>query len=294
MLFAPSEVRRCTITSGVSVGAVTLSNKPSVNRAVLIRPQRPCSASDVRGRRAATDAGSVLDKSRKLLISIPLIGLFWMLRRSGCPFTRTTHETSARPIHGAARAARHERVRPGSVHEAARRQMTQAGVAPGLIAGGGQPEREHALHGALAQARQRVVAARGTALAPLRLEGAHCGRQRGAAIEWAAVMRPRPPAPNRSRGVPIPGRASGRPISRSGLREHVNEVGPDVIEQPLIMSDQHHGAPGVRRLFTPVETTLRASMSRPESVSSRIASFGSRTSICSTSLRFFSPPENPR
>src|SRR6266478_6156278 len=34
-------------------------------------------------------------------------------------------------------------------------------------------------------------------------------------------------------------------------------------------------------------------MSRPESVSSRIASRGSSTSICSTSLRFFSPPENP-
>ena len=34
-------------------------------------------------------------------------------------------------------------------------------------------------------------------------------------------------------------------------------------------------------------------MSSPESVSSRIASRGSSTSICSTSLRFFSPPENP-
>ena len=34
-------------------------------------------------------------------------------------------------------------------------------------------------------------------------------------------------------------------------------------------------------------------MSRPESVSSRIASRGSRSAICSISLRFFSPPENP-
>ena len=34
-------------------------------------------------------------------------------------------------------------------------------------------------------------------------------------------------------------------------------------------------------------------MSSPESVSSRIASFGSSTSICRISLRFFSPPEKP-
>ena len=34
-------------------------------------------------------------------------------------------------------------------------------------------------------------------------------------------------------------------------------------------------------------------MSRPESVSSRIASVGSRTAIWKISFRFFSPPENP-
>ncbi len=34
-------------------------------------------------------------------------------------------------------------------------------------------------------------------------------------------------------------------------------------------------------------------MSRPESVSSSIASFGSSTAICRISLRFFSPPEKP-
>ena len=34
-------------------------------------------------------------------------------------------------------------------------------------------------------------------------------------------------------------------------------------------------------------------MSRPESVSSRIASVGSSTAIWKISLRFFSPPENP-
>ena len=34
-------------------------------------------------------------------------------------------------------------------------------------------------------------------------------------------------------------------------------------------------------------------MSRPESVSSRIASVGSSSAIWKISLRFFSPPENP-
>ena len=43
----------------------------------------------------------------------------------------------------------------------------------------------------------------------------------------------------------------------------------------------------------PSATTRSASMSRPESVSSRIASRGSRSAICNISLRFFSPPENP-
>ena len=50
---------------------------------------------------------------------------------------------------------------------------------------------------------------------------------------------------------------------------------------------------GLRRAFTPLATTFSASMSRPESVSSRMASFGSSTAICKISLRFFSPPEKP-
>ena len=44
---------------------------------------------------------------------------------------------------------------------------------------------------------------------------------------------------------------------------------------------------------TPSETTRSASTSRPESVSSRIANFGFRSSSCIISWRFFSPPENP-
>ena len=50
---------------------------------------------------------------------------------------------------------------------------------------------------------------------------------------------------------------------------------------------------GERMAFTPSATVLSASMSRPESVSSSTASFGSSTAIWNISLRFFSPPENP-
>src|SRR6266511_4691365 len=50
---------------------------------------------------------------------------------------------------------------------------------------------------------------------------------------------------------------------------------------------------GPRRPLMPVATIRSASISRPESVSSRIASLGSSTAICRISLRFFSPPENP-
>ena len=43
----------------------------------------------------------------------------------------------------------------------------------------------------------------------------------------------------------------------------------------------------------PSETTLSASTSRPESVSSSTAIFGSSSSSWRISWRFFSPPENP-
>ncbi len=49
----------------------------------------------------------------------------------------------------------------------------------------------------------------------------------------------------------------------------------------------------VRRELTPRETIFRASMSSPESVSSRMQYLGSSMAICRISLRFFSPPENP-
>src|SRR5439155_457956 len=43
----------------------------------------------------------------------------------------------------------------------------------------------------------------------------------------------------------------------------------------------------------PSATTFSASISRPESVSSRIAKRGWNMCICKISRRFFSPPENP-
>jgi len=50
---------------------------------------------------------------------------------------------------------------------------------------------------------------------------------------------------------------------------------------------------GERIASIPSATTLRASMSRPESVSSRMAKRGWNMCICRISRRFFSPPENP-
>ena len=46
-------------------------------------------------------------------------------------------------------------------------------------------------------------------------------------------------------------------------------------------------------LFTPLATILRASISKPESVSSKIATFGSNIAIWKISFLFFSPPEKP-
>src|SRR2546427_882912 len=50
---------------------------------------------------------------------------------------------------------------------------------------------------------------------------------------------------------------------------------------------------GERMASMPSATTLSASMSSPESVSSRIAKRGWNMCICRISRRFFSPPENP-
>src|SRR5918998_1048555 len=50
---------------------------------------------------------------------------------------------------------------------------------------------------------------------------------------------------------------------------------------------------GERSAFTPSDTMRSASMSRPESVSSRMQKDGWSRAICRISMRFFSPPEKP-
>ena len=48
------------------------------------------------------------------------------------------------------------------------------------------------------------------------------------------------------------------------------------------------------RALTPSETSLKASTSNPESVSSSIARLGSKTDNWRISFFFFSPPEKPK
>jgi len=71
------------------------------------------------------------------------------------------------------------------------------------------------------------------------------------------------------------------------LWEFEEEIGSPHFETTII------DRAGVRSAFTPAATIRSASMSSPESVSSRMARTGSSTAIWKISLRFFSPPENP-
>ena len=77
------------------------------------------------------------------------------------------------------------------------------------------------------------------------------------------------------------------------LHHHVDPVGGDVVEDPLVVGDQQDAQVGSDQLRHPPATSFSESMSRPESVSSRIAISGCRTASWRISLRFFSPPENP-
>ena len=49
----------------------------------------------------------------------------------------------------------------------------------------------------------------------------------------------------------------------------------------------------MRSALTAEATSLSASISNPESISSKIESLGFNANSCTISLRFFSPPENP-
>ena len=79
----------------------------------------------------------------------------------------------------------------------------------------------------------------------------------------------------------------------ASAREDMDLIRDDVIQQPLVeLRDQYHGPVGIAQAVDARGNDLEGidvparNRSRPES-----ASFGSSTSICSTSLRFFSPPE---
>ncbi len=73
----------------------------------------------------------------------------------------------------------------------------------------------------------------------------------------------------------------------------MNEVGNDVIEQTLVMRDDNDRALGTAQGIDAVGNGLERVDIETESVSSRIASFGSSSAIWKISLRFFSPPEKP-
>ena len=77
--------------------------------------------------------------------------------------------------------------------------------------------------------------------------------------------------------------------------QDVHDVGHEVLEQALIVRDREDAEvrAAVRTSAMPAATWRSASMSSPESVSSSTATSGSIIAICSTSLRFFSPPEKP-
>ena len=79
------------------------------------------------------------------------------------------------------------------------------------------------------------------------------------------------------------------------VEQHVHDVGREVVEDALVVRDEQDAEPGgrARTSAMPSATARSASMSRPLSVSSRIATSGSIMAICRISLRFFSPPEKP-
>ena len=78
---------------------------------------------------------------------------------------------------------------------------------------------------------------------------------------------------------------------------HVDAVDIEVLQDARVVGDDDERA--LARLAVelqssmPRETTLSASTSRPESVSSRMASLGWSSSSWSISTFFFSPPEKP-
>ena len=106
----------------------------------------------------------------------------------------------------------------------------------------------------------------------------------------AVIAMPRSPSTSTVRA------SSGPPlVDDAPVDQEVHHVGHQLLEQPLVVGDGQHAELGLlsRTACTPRPTTRRASMSRPESVSSSTATSGSSSAICRISLRFFSPPQKP-
>ena len=83
----------------------------------------------------------------------------------------------------------------------------------------------------------------------------------------------------------------------AALDEDVHGVGMELGEQAAVVGDRQDAEPGAPSADGWVSASMRleharrASMSRPESSSSRIAMRGRSMASCSVSLRFFSPPD---
>ena len=82
-------------------------------------------------------------------------------------------------------------------------------------------------------------------------------------------------------------------LDDAAIVKHVHEVRHNVVQQPLVVRDDHLRIFLPLRRLTPSATMRSASMSSPESVSSSTANLGLSIAICKISLRFFSPPEKP-
>jgi len=74
------------------------------------------------------------------------------------------------------------------------------------------------------------------------------------------------------------------------LSDKFENMGAEIIKEVASKTNDDAGD-GTTTATVLAETIFRESMSRPESVSSKIAIFGSSTAICKISPRFFSPPD---
>src|SRR5437773_3777410 len=91
----------------------------------------------------------------------------------------------------------------------------------------------------------------------------------------------------------VPGQVRVAALHDSAVHEYVDEVGDHVVEETLVVGhDEHRSVRAAHRIHSICDKAQGVDVS-PESVSSRMQNFGSRTAIWKTSFFFFSPPEKP-